>query len=880
MAEVNIRRKGWLQVEGTRLGVVWERAGQRKGPASVPDAQLDADLLASKQTGLQALHGRPVEFELGAGGQVARVGWPGTPWSAPDLAREGARGAATEGARPRAADAPTGARDLQVGQGNPAGERPRAERFRNPYNFVPAPPRETDSGLPLGDRVPARHDRYQDDLWSGRLSVTLTTETPLLVLDLACGNDDGHKKYAPRIGLDGTPYLPPTSLKGMLRSAYEAVTNSRFGVFESHDRRLAYRMEVGEGLRMVPARIEQNTHGGLEIVLLRGTTLGYPDWRPNIKRWVLPAHGPDGWFHPAEKQVNGVWRLESFLRETALSYAAWLGRYKGWLPSKGWGGLDVHRGKVWAHVRKSNHGSFWYWEVDDLKPPTFKPPPKDKLKDFRGPAGWVKGHVCIGLENAENKHHERVFFTTEKHPPSIPLNATHKGFWNDVMASYKGADRPPGPTAASWSRHILSCPPEVLEHRTLCYAAVKPIGAAPDVVGLYPVMIARKLFDSTPASLLDDSLKPPSSLGELSPADRVFGWVNQDKPGAYKGQLRIGPATCAGWQGERAVRPFAGNGLALSILSKPKPQQARFYVAKDRFGAPQADGTLSKEAVGYEEGKGLRGRKFYPHQDTSALRTYWDATGPDLAGRYREYRHPLDTRDPQNRSLLGWIEPKTAFRFDIDVINLSSEELGALLWLLRLNEGQEPASPLRCFKLGLGKPLGFGSVSLRLDRWDLRKGAAWRNYYSSLDPPRPDGMDLSSLISCYKEAVPRSYKGRPGDPPPAFEEAPFIKGFLRAAEGYADSIPTHYPRTQPARERINRETRKPEAVPSFEWFVDNERGGGRQPGQRLALPAIDADQGLPYRPVRDASASDGSRRERGGGRGLSGRRRERGRPPR
>ncbi|TVQ17102.1 MAG: TIGR03986 family CRISPR-associated RAMP protein, partial [Leptolyngbya sp. DLM2.Bin15] len=129
--------------------------------------------------------------------------------------------------------------------------------FHNPYNFVPALPRDGVGGE-LGDRKPVGHGRYLPDHWMGRIAVKLTTVTPLLIPDAAkMTEDNDHKTFPVRIGADGKPYLPPTSIKGMLRSAYEAVTNSRLSVFESHDARLAYRLPAQDGANVKPARVEK-----------------------------------------------------------------------------------------------------------------------------------------------------------------------------------------------------------------------------------------------------------------------------------------------------------------------------------------------------------------------------------------------------------------------------------------------------------------------------------------------------------------------------------------------------------------------------------------------------------------------------------------------
>jgi CRISPR/Cas system CSM-associated protein Csm3 (group 7 of RAMP superfamily) len=93
----------------------------------------------------------------------------------------------------------------------------------------------------LGDARPAGHECYHADRHSGVIKVKMVVETPLLVPDAAGASVDGngHKTFPVRLGPDGRPYVPPTSVKGMLRAAYEAVTNSRLAVFAGHDHELA-----------------------------------------------------------------------------------------------------------------------------------------------------------------------------------------------------------------------------------------------------------------------------------------------------------------------------------------------------------------------------------------------------------------------------------------------------------------------------------------------------------------------------------------------------------------------------------------------------------------------------------------------------------------
>ncbi|HID20898.1 MAG TPA: TIGR03986 family CRISPR-associated RAMP protein, partial [Planctomycetaceae bacterium] len=414
----------------------------------------------------------------------------------------------------------------------------------------------------------------------------MTTQTPLLVPDAALateydqddpgqGINEGHKSFPVRLGPDGRPYLAPTSVKGMLRAAYEAVTNSRMSIFAGHDRELAYRMPTQEGLALVPARVQSG-----HLILLMGTSSFSPR---------RPA-GP--------------------------LYAAWLPRYSGGsvtgsavsYPS---GALPQHRDEVecWIELfqhhrwdkRTSQHvPDFQFWQVRKIVPrgdplgprpaPTHDPGPRNG-RSYHQPSGSlmrISGYVCITNANIDRKHDERVFFTTDPSPPSIALDETHGRAWETLIPNYqeehrdeiaRGRAGPPALRCSVWSRHVPPNPAEAcLEDHTLLYAAVRRTAAGWQILGLYPVNISRKLHCVPPQDLLPEDLRPASRIDELSPADRVFGWVNQTGRGAYRGNLRIGPVRCQ-TQLDRAIQSFGQPGLPVAILGQPKPQQARFYVA-------------------------------------------------------------------------------------------------------------------------------------------------------------------------------------------------------------------------------------------------------------------------------------------------------------
>ena len=697
--------------------------------------------------------------------------------------------------------------------------------FHNPYTFVETPLRPVNGFA--GDFNPLKHGldhaSLKDGLWTGHIPIKLTTVTPLIFLK----SDDEDRSTNTRQTYDVLDYLPGSSLRGMLRSAYEIVTNSRYGCF-SNDNRLAYRMAPRKAIELIPAIIE-NVSGKLEVRLYPGTS------RPTPKR-------------PSDRMYAAM--LDKDLR--------YVGRDE-----------PKTRDKVWAEIVPRSHGSYSYWKAikvwSKIKNPT-KPSATGKV---------VEGHVFITNENMGNKHDERIFFNPQS--DTFDLTDDLKEAWRMRIQSYRDAHtkaelferkdhsgnkvkawkkigNSPGKTA--WSPHLYQDGQHkdrwgrdvhdalILKEGDMVYARCGFDPVTEDVTcikDLFPVMISRELYADSPADLLDCSLKPAKVRNELSPADRLFGWAphEQGDDSGYKSRIRI---ICDDGPRPDIVQRFDGDTLPLTILGQPKPAQGRFYVADDQ-GEPQRG--KDKVAAGYDasQGKCLRGRKQYWHHkgleaeltEDRQTECYWqpsteDRTQVKRKGRYQEYRRPNKDgnpqRDSQNRSIKGWIKPGTEFRVSLYVQNLQSEEIGALLWLLSLPENHY-------FKLGYGKPLGFGSVRLEVDDGVLPLGTGkdWKKYYATLhaDPPAMlDQSQRSKCIQAFQESITAAY-----DANVSFENILFISDFLQILEGPMNDLPIHYPRLKrhPTPEGEN-----------FRWFTANEQG------RKDALPDCFDKAGLPYNP--------------------------------
>ncbi|ADB15824.1 protein of unknown function DUF324 [Pirellula staleyi DSM 6068] len=650
----------------------------------------------------------------------------------------------------------------------------------------------------LADRNPYGHERYQEGCYSGTISVRLTTKTPLLLCDDLTRRETqpGHYEYDMRGDDEGNPILHSSSVRGMLRSAYEAITNSRMGVFTGHDDRLGLRMQTQEGLALVPCRIESG-----KVVLLPGTS----------QITVSRPSGP--------------------------MYAAWLPAYPetGALRLSNTGNLPQHRQHVscwielwertpWVEVRNDiNHGrfaedkKFSYWKVVAIaphgqhlsKPSSSSECPRIDGTNHHTPKGEPirfieNGYVCSTNYNFDKKHDERVFFvdnSSELTP--IPLSESLVQQWGNLIRNYrlnedlaKDKKRPGALTKAGWSRHMKDDRELTLADGSLAYARLDAKGS---VIELFPVMIARKLYPRSPWCSTPRSLLPATSRSMLSPADRLFGWVNQecvdkDSP-AYRSQLRVGVVEC---KTNEAIRSF-NVPMVVPILSQPKPSQGRFYLG-DKTGRTQPPGG-SKEDRGYSGTNRIRGPKVYPHHAAFSLDRVGKSAGQ--AGN-------------QNRSITGCVREGVEFKFNLHVLNLSRLEVSALFWLLTL-------PPSHYLRLGLGKPLGFGSVSCEIVNTETRisDGSDWIASLKEWDA-LPPGIDATAIQSMAAE-----YESQIGEVNPTL-----MQSFLQIAKGFG-CVETGYPPSPDSRTLGGEH---------FKWFAANERN---RAGARSLPDPSDNDPLLP-----------------------------------
>lgn len=661
-------------------------------------------------------------------------------------------------------------------------------RFLNPYNFVHYMDSKPKNRI-LGKCLPPPHDRYICDRYigmTGRITCKIDAITPLFISDShAVEENEGHKTYR-FFQYECKPALPASSLRGMIRTVFEAVTNSCFSVFQKDE---PYTLEHRKSRApdMIPARVLKLDESGAVFELLDCTVNSPVDVSryPTVVRAgaVRQSYPPqvlnrrtNKEFDLADSQLpKGIcdgMRVAAIVTHIPVTHRS--GRFSSFHATKIVPGnqhqslnADEHHLKVfgWLHLtgpnieNKHDERIFFRWDDKKINSPDINQIPDVYLCK-------CESHVIAEFNHHLKEYWERLGKTVEKLGGRIWPNST---------------DGVPHPSTFVKKNNALKIGDLVYVQRN----------AQGIVTMLRTVSMPRIPYAFPREKFLPEYLKRCDKYDTLCPACRVFGWVSDnpqesEKRVAYAGRVRFSHGKLIHNNGSMPDTPLA-------ILSTPKPTTTSFYLV-DSKGEPNL-------SVDYDTPDAkLRGRKFYRHH------------GKVISDEYVS----LDkNKSDQNRTIRGALKPGAQFEFTLDFENLAPLELGAIIYALELAEGM-------VHRLGYAKPLGFGSIRVICDSVEIMD---WNDRLNSLEPNAGwSPAEKNELKNAFLTEMQENYK----------EEFDKILSDLRILLSSPSEIPIHYPRP----------TREPNRIrPQFEWFMVNKKLG--KDGYALDL-AKDDTRGLPY----------------------------------
>lgn len=241
----------------------------------------------------------------------------------------------------------------------------------------------------------------------------------------------------------------------------------------------------------------------------------------------------------------------------------------------------------------------------------------------------------------------------------------------------------------------------------LIYYAIHNVNGN-EVFYVSPAAMSQEVFQNNLAQILKNQgeFQPCESTDCICPACSLFGMVSPNN--SIASRVRITDAKLIDKDTEINKLYYAP--AVLEELSSPKLQATEFYLlGKSRYGKLDIwnyDYAGNGQRKYYNDKQDyiplIKGRKFYWHNKNWMKNVHFDNINEHIGER---------------NVCVRLLREETIFKFTIYTDGISKNELQNLIWSVNLGNNDD----LQCHKLGMGKPLGLGSVKMRVISVNERK---------------------------------------------------------------------------------------------------------------------------------------------------------------
>lgn len=692
--------------------------------------------------------------------------------------------------------------------------------FHHAYNGIPTL-RSNESFFRDGE--PAPLDHLAPGTYSGTLKLTIETKTPLitawrdtngrLVVPSATGNPDGATTARDAM-------IPATSLKGVLSSAYEAITRSRFRVFGDHTKLPQFRYTPDHKPKRQAAflRFEEGTtqwslhiqdyailpdsiKSGVIFTTNTNEVIGGYTREPVFDNKGKQKYTPKG--QPIYKQVERHHESEEISAVNKL--------------------LEEVR-KNTTHLTKIDsfdafEQKFWHQDKMVVSKVAEIPICKPKHPESTGPikqiqrTGWIvrlnipdrEGKLPDDKRLIDTKYNEYIFYAKRGNGGvQIKLNSEEVSRFTDIVlaaARFQHQKEQNNDSRTSGQHSLIT---RILSQITKRYgkrnleehltqeriyqALIEEATTEPGI----PVFTTNhrhkgreivysylgrsiSLSSDSPSEIADRTdVRPAHSFEEATAADRLWGFVTQstseDSSPALKGRIYLKDAHLC----TDSLKGADEGGWIPPILASPKPSTAQPYL-RSRSG----DGIFELERSKCFTTQHSLIRKTYP---THRFLTSKGASQPSVLNK--KNRELTDSE-----VLIGsYIMPEATLVSVLRFEGLTAQELSTILWLLTpsnlVPELERGPGKKGYFHLGLGKPLGLGTASISAEILSIHDSLSLAEGYKHLDTnlyrsTSRDDSESEDTATQVPESITRALPGTI-----AKQSSPAVLAFVRSAYGW------------------------------------------------------------------------------------------------
>ena len=708
-------------------------------------------------------------------------------------------------------------------------------------------------------------DHIARDRLSGFIDIEITTMTPTLpgfktrdgtiAVPSGSGNPDGATSIQDAL-------IPATALKGMLSSAYEAVTMSRLRIFDKqHTRTLSHRPPARKAQSTYPAFLTSDGDSWELVFTFKKKVFDAQFWtgnkRPQTVGLIDSTVGEDGYPDVAQLRhelphlatvqyntsTNKIQRNATRIIATAIRYNDENDQSKiiklaretantQYFPKRGFivrTRSDDHTISeserkryefIFPFVEKGSEKEAYRLQVDRTIMEQFL----STLHDYARNTLDEAQRLGYSARTNTRDGRDAAAHTALSNTPRL----IHNYLSPQLLAGepFERIDITDGAIESYLKEHLK----EVRDKN----APGIPVFVSVDInkddgtwklasIKISPVgrMIGK---DAASAYKLaqDQHRDPASSLDVASPGDSMWGFVPQTKDngetpaGGLSGRILLEPAYFRGSnssspKGDRQLLKVHHPAYFITLAS-PKPRTGVPYL-RDSEGH-----NLERRSPGADRKNPIPRERAFLTGQTLIRKVY--PTHRELIDE--KVTLPESTADTAMASKISsWIEPEAVFLGRIHFTNLSERELAILLWLLKpnmlsggvknINEGYH--------HLGFGKPLGMGTVKVNAISCCLVSGSILAQQYISLNGVVGHFGEIALENGQTKKIKSIKIQGHINEHlPTKFTDSLPVKCFCRQACGWKDGRPVYYP-TEQSKSAASSSTSD---NPTLSWFRKRE----------------------------------------------------------
>jgi CRISPR-associated protein (TIGR03986 family) len=539
--------------------------------------------------------------------------------------------------------------------------RPRAIA---PYNFVPLPNKvySVAEGLEInGENIKPweKHNQFVPGTHSGWIELKIKTLTPLFIRGPVTKGIDGEwdrrearLRPEPFTAPDGRPVIPGSSLRGMIRTLVEILSFSKI-------------VPVTEERPFFRTVFSKSRIGKIYCNLMVRS-------EEKAQGGFLRRDG-DGWaIEPCEvKQVE----RDTLKDINGIQFPSASDRDPSYIPPR-----DYQHKKCYIQVK----GETDLVEANSI------------CFQVEAPGEEWREAILVMTGDIPNKKHEFVFLVP---PPDSDTISIPESIWErfheetqltqwQKEAFPRDKNDPIGKRRES-DGYLREGDPIFF----LCNETEKSEDNPDGLIFLGRALLFRLPYDNSPADLIPDLIKD----APLDLAQAMFGKVGQRRDvqeQTLKGRVFFEDAFAT-----EGGPDWLEDIMVPRILSSPKITAYQHYLTQD--GAKSENTYLESD----KSKTTIRGHKLYWHR--------WDEVEGLEPVKHEDHENKLremQSEDPKDTqcTIIRPVRSGVTFSGRIRFENLTDIELGALLTALKLPEGH-------AHKLGLGKPLGLGSMNIEPD---------------------------------------------------------------------------------------------------------------------------------------------------------------------